>query len=123
MRFRAQLRRNSTAYRLWSNRRLAFSKISDVLFRRQGKDYVTDELTSDEVFVLTNNPQILLSMVTEPVGQMLPTNLPEPESVKQEEPAKSVLEVVKNDPPKPTPSPVTAGRLADLLATPPSKRR
>lgn len=82
MRFLARIRVGSVIHNTWRGHERLSGDIHGILFKRQGQQYVTDELDADQVKTLNDNPSDSIEIET--LG-----TLPEPESPEQqpEEPA------------------------------------
>ena len=60
MHFYAKINPKGSIYTLWSSRNAVSGAVSGVLFKRIGRDYVTDELGSEQIENLKGNSGVII---------------------------------------------------------------
>lgn len=68
MNFQAKLLKRGEVFKRWRKEARVGGMISGVYFRWNGKDYVNDSVPPEFVNPILNNPMIVVSLATEPVG-------------------------------------------------------
>jgi nucleoid-associated protein YgaU len=76
--FQAKLLKTGQLFRRWRMESRVGGTISDVYFRWDGKDYVVDAVPADALNAILNNPMIVVSLVTTPVGELKPSEEAKP---------------------------------------------
>lgn len=82
MNFQAKLLPRSEVFRRWRKASRVGGMISGVYFRWDGKDYVAQSIPEEFVTPIINNPMIVVSLTTAPVGDVQIPDPVEPEQPK-----------------------------------------